>query len=149
MQSPIYLYKIWNFKCNLKKNNRLWIISWQFVNDIYCDRLNCNIISVVIFGDFLVAKLYELTFQDDFWTILNLDLKKTFRWITNILISNFFHTNYLDIYVDNYHNSNIFILTLYFCRNNFRTRKKIQLAIPTSSLLIYHLISKKNIKTYN
>ena len=45
---------------------------WKFVHESFCDGLKCNALSVVIFGDFLVAWFYELTFSralfELFWT---------------------------------------------------------------------------------
>ena len=35
----------------------------QILDEICCDELKCNTRSVLIFGDFLVAYFYELTFS--------------------------------------------------------------------------------------
>ena len=53
--SPIFLYKIWNFKIQNYFIIQLLIRYWQFIDEIYCDGLNCNPLSVVNFGDFLVV----------------------------------------------------------------------------------------------
>ena len=63
-----YFVKILKLKIKNYFEIQLETRYWQFVDEICCDGLKCNTQSILIFGDFMVAYFYELTFSG---TLLN------------------------------------------------------------------------------